>query len=588
MSKDKKKKLQGFDKAVLKRVLTHIKKYRILVILSFVCAMITVASTLYAPILTGDAIDLIVGKGLVDFDGIKDIIYTFLMVTVVTVISQWFMNIINNHITYSVVRDIRIEVFNHMEELPLSYIDSHKHGDIVSRIVSDIDQFADGLLMGFTQLFTGIVTILATLGFMIAVNVPIALVVIVLTPLSLFVASFIAKRTYHLFHQQSETRGEITALVDEMVGQQKIVQAFGYEDDALDRFEEINERLEKDSMSATFYSSIVNPCTRFVNNLVYAAVGIIGAVSVISTGFTVGQLTCFLSYANQYTKPFNEISNVITELQNAMACAGRVFELLDETPQVPEKENAYVLTDTKGAIEIKDVNFSYVKDKTLITNLNLSVKPGMLVAIVGPTGCGKSTLINLLMRFYDVDTGAISVDGTDIRDMTRDSLRQNYGMVLQETWLKSGTIRENIAYGKPDATDEEIVQAAKLAHSDSFIRRLPQGYDTVIAEDGGNLSQGQKQLLCITRVMLLLPPMLILDEATSSIDTRTEIRIQKAFNRMMQGRTSFIVAHRLSTIREADVILVMKDGNIIEKGNHEELMAQNGFYTNLYNSQFAH
>lgn len=588
MSKDKKKKLQGFDKAVLKRVLTHIKKYRILVILSFVCAMITVASTLYAPILTGDAIDLIVGKGLVDFDGIKDIIYTFVMVTVVTVLSQWFMNIINNHITYSVVRDIRIEVFNHMEELPLSYIDSHKHGDIVSRIVSDIDQFADGLLMGFTQLFTGIVTILATLGFMIAVNVPIALVVIVLTPLSLFVASFIAKRTYHLFHRQSETRGDITALVDEMIGQQKIVQAFGYEDEALDRFEEINERLEKDSMSATFYSSIVNPCTRFVNNLVYAAVGIIGAVSVISTGFTVGQLTCFLSYANQYTKPFNEISNVITELQNAMACAGRVFELLDETPQVPEKENAYVLTDTKGAIEIKDVNFSYVKDKTLITNLNLSVKPGMRVAIVGPTGCGKSTLINLLMRFYDVDTGAISVDGTDIRDMTRDSLRQNYGMVLQETWLKSGTIRENIAYGKPDATDEEIVQAAKLAHSDSFIRRLPQGYDTVIAEDGGNLSQGQKQLLCITRVMLLLPPMLILDEATSSIDTRTEIRIQKAFNRMMQGRTSFIVAHRLSTIREADVILVMKDGNIIEKGNHEELMAQNGFYTNLYNSQFAH
>ena len=588
MSQDKKKKLQGFDKAVLKRVLTHIKKYRILVILSFVCAMITVASTLYAPILTGDAIDLIVGKGLVDFDGIKDIIYTFVMVTVVTVLSQWFMNIINNHITYSVVRDIRIEVFNHMEELPLSYIDSHKHGDIVSRIVSDIDQFADGLLMGFTQLFTGIVTILATLGFMIAVNVPIALVVIVLTPLSLFVASFIAKRTYHLFHRQSETRGDITSLVDEMIGQQKIVQAFGYEDEALERFGEINDRLEKDSMSATFYSSIVNPCTRFLNNLVYAAVGIIGAVSVISTGFTVGQLTCFLSYANQYTKPFNEISNVITELQNAMACAGRVFELLDETPQVPEKEQAHVLTDTKGAIEIKGVNFSYVKDKTLITNLNLSVKPGMRVAIVGPTGCGKSTLINLLMRFYDVDTGSISVDGTDIRDMTRDSLRENYGMVLQETWLKSGTIRENIAYGKPDATDEEIVQAAKLAHSDSFIRRLPQGYDTVIAEDGGNLSQGQKQLLCITRVMLLLPPMLILDEATSSIDTRTEIRIQKAFNRMMQGRTSFIVAHRLSTIREADVILVMKDGNIIEKGNHDQLMAQNGFYTNLYNSQFAH
>lgn len=588
MPKDKKKKLQGFDKAVLKRVLTHIKKYRILVIFSFICAMITVASTLYAPILTGNAIDLIVGKGMVDFNGIKDIIYTFLMVTVVTVLSQWFMNIINNHITYSVVRDIRIEVFNHMEELPLSYIDAHKHGDIVSRIVSDIDQFADGLLMGFTQLFTGIVTILATLGFMMVVNVPIALVVIVLTPFSLFVASFIAKRTYHLFHQQSETRGEITALVDEMVGQQKIVQAFGYEDEALERFGEINDRLEKDSMSATFYSSLVNPCTRFVNNLVYAAVGIIGAISAIMTGFTVGQLTCFLSYANQYTKPFNEISNVITELQNAMACAGRVFELLDETPQLPEKENAHVLKDIKGAIEINDVNFSYVKDKKLITDLNLSVKPGMRVAIVGPTGCGKSTLINLLMRFYDVDAGAISVDGTDIRDMTRDSLRQNYGMVLQETWLKSGTIRENIAYGKPDATDEEIVQAAKLAHSDSFIRRLPQGYDTVIAEDGGNLSQGQKQLLCITRVMLLLPPMLILDEATSSIDTRTEIRIQKAFNRMMQGRTSFIVAHRLSTIREADVILVMRDGNIIEKGNHEQLMAQNGFYTNLYNSQFAH
>ena len=586
MSKDKKKKLQGFDKAVLKRVLTHIKKYRILVILSFVCAMITVASTLYAPILTGDAIDLIVGKGLVDFDGIKDIIYTFVMVTVVTVLSQWFMNIINNHITYSVVRDIRIEVFNHMEELPLSYIDSHKHGDIVSRIVSDIDQFADGLLMGFTQLFTGIVTILATLGFMIAVNVPIALVVIVLTPLSLFVASFIAKRTYHLFHRQSETRGDITSLVDEMIGQQKIVQAFGYEDEALERFGEINDRLEKDSMSATFYSSIVNPCTRFLNNLVYAAVGIIGAVSVISTGFTVGQLTCFLSYANQYTKPFNEISNVITELQNAMACAGRVFELLDETPQVPEKEQAHVLTDTKGAIEIKGVNFSYVKDKTLITNLNLSVKPGMRVAIVGPTGCGKSTLINLLMRFYDVDTGSISVDGTDIRDMTRDSLRENYGMVLQETWLKSGTIRENIAYGKPDATDEEIVQAAKLAHSDSFIRRLPKGYDTVIAEDGGNISQGQKQLLCIARVMLCLPPMLILDEATSSIDTRTEVRIQAAFARMMQGRTSFIVAHRLSTIREADVILVMKDGHIVEQGDHDTLLAQGGFYAKLYNSQF--
>ena len=584
----KMKKLQGFDKQVLKRVLSHIKRYLFLVILSFVCALITVASTLYAPILVGDAIDLIVGKGNVDFEGIKSIFFTFLMITVITVLSQWFMNVINNHITYSVVRDIRIEVFNHMEELPLSYIDSHKHGDIVSRIVSDIDQFADGLLMGFTQLFTGIVTIVGTLAFMMVVNVPIALIVVVLTPLSLFVASFIAKRTYHLFHKQSETRGEMTALVDEMVGEQKIVQAFGYEDDALERFSEINERLETDSMSATFYSSLVNPCTRFVNNLVYAAVGIIGALSVIKTGFTVGQLTCFLSYANQYTKPFNEISNVITELQNAMACAGRVFELLDEPTQVAEPADAKVLQEAAGAIEIDHVDFSYVKEKPLITELSLSVKPGMRVAIVGPTGCGKSTLINLLMRFYDVDKGAISVDGADIRTLTRDSLRQNYGMVLQETWLKSGTIRENIAYGKPDATDAEIEEAAKLAHAHSFIRRLPNGYDTVITEDGGNLSQGQKQLLCITRVMLLLPPMLILDEATSSIDTRTEIRIQKAFNRMMQGRTSFIVAHRLSTIREADIILVMKDGNIIEKGNHEQLMAMNGFYTNLYNSQFAH
>lgn len=584
----KMKKLQGFDKQVLKRVLSHIKRYLFLVILSFVCALITVTSTLYAPILVGDAIDLIVGKGNVDFEGIKSIFFTFLMITVITVLSQWFMNVINNHITYSVVRDIRIEVFNHMEELPLSYIDSHKHGDIVSRIVSDIDQFADGLLMGFTQLFTGIVTIVGTLAFMMVVNVPIALIVVVLTPLSLFVASFIAKRTYHLFHKQSETRGEMTALVDEMVGEQKIVQAFGYEDDALERFSEINERLETDSMSATFYSSLVNPCTRFVNNLVYAAVGIIGALSVIKTGFTVGQLTCFLSYANQYTKPFNEISNVITELQNAMACAGRVFELLDEPTQVAEPADAKVLQEAAGAIEIDHVDFSYVKEKPLITDLSLSVKPGMRVAIVGPTGCGKSTLINLLMRFYDVDKGAISVDGADIRTLTRDSLRQNYGMVLQETWLKSGTIRENIAYGKPDATDAEIEEAAKLAHAHSFIRRLPNGYDTVITEDGGNLSQGQKQLLCITRVMLLLPPMLILDEATSSIDTRTEIRIQKAFNRMMQGRTSFIVAHRLSTIREADIILVMKDGNIIEKGNHEQLMAMNGFYTNLYNSQFAH
>jgi ATP-binding cassette subfamily B protein len=487
-----------------------------------------------------------------------------------------------------VVKDIRIEAFNHLEELPLSYIDSHQHGDIVSRIVADIDQFADGLLMGFTQLFTGIVTILGTIGFMIAVNLPIAIVVVVLTPLSLLVAGFIAKRTYSLFQNQSETRGELTSLVDEMVGEQKIVQAFGYEDDALERFEDINEKLEKDSMSATFYSSITNPATRFVNNLVYAAVGIIGAIRVIGGGLSVGQLTCFLSYANQYTKPFNEISNVITELQNAFACAARVFELIDEKSEIKDKENAVVLDNPKGELLLKNVAFSYVPDKKLITDLSLSVKPGMRVAIVGPTGCGKSTLINLLMRFYDVDKGSIAVDGTDIRDITRDSLRLSYGMVLQETWLKAGTIRENIAYGKEDATDEEIVAAAKKAHSHSFIKRLPQGYDTFISEDGGNLSQGQKQLLCITRVMLLMPPMLILDEATSSIDTRTEIRIQKAFNNMMQGRTSFIVAHRLSTIREADIILVMKDGDIIEKGSHEELMRKGGFYNNLYNSQFAH
>ena len=576
------------NSGILKRVLKYIKKYNFLVALSFICAAVSVASTLYAPILTGKAIDLIIEPGKVDFDGIKDIIFKFIIVVAITVVSQWLMNIINNHITYSVVKDIRIEAFNHLSDLPLAYIDSHQHGDIVSRIVADIDQFADGLLMGFTQLFSGVVTILGTLGFMLYINVPIAVVVVVLTPVSLFVASFIAKRTYKLFRSQSETRGSLTSLVDEMVGQQKIVQAFGYEDDALDRFEVINDKLEKDSMNATFYSSITNPATRFVNSLVYTAVGIIGALLAISGRISIGQLTCFLSYANQYTKPFNEISNVITELQNAIACAGRVFELIDETPQVKEPDDAVTLSDAKGDIDIKDVSFSYVPDKKLITDLNLSVKSGMRVAIVGPTGCGKSTLINLLMRFYDVDNGSISVDGTDIRKLTRDSLRSNYGMVLQETWLKSGTIKENIAYGMPDATDDEIIEAAKKAHSHSFIKRLPHGYDTYISEDGGNLSQGQKQLLCITRVMLLLPPMLILDEATSSIDTRTEVRIQRAFNKMMQGRTSFIVAHRLSTIREADVILVMKDGNIIEKGSHDELMSMNGFYTNLYNSQFAH
>lgn len=576
------------QKEIIKRVLLYIKNYRLLIALSFVFAAISVAFTLYAPILIGDAIDLIIEKGNVDFNGIKKILVTLAIVVAITVVAQWLMNIINNHITYSVVRDIRVEAFNRLSDLPLSYIDSHQHGDIVSRIVADIDQFADGLLMGFTQLFSGVATIVGTLAFMISISLPIAIVVVVLTPVSLFVASFIAKRTYNLFKNQSKSRGELTALVDEMIGEQKIVQAFGYEDDALARFEEINNQLEQDSMSATFYSSLTNPCTRFVNGLVYTSVGLIGSLSVIKGTITVGQLTCFLSYANQYTKPFNEISNVITELQNAIACAGRVFELLDEEPQVAEKDNAEVLEEASGEIDIKNVDFSYVPEQHLIEDLSLHVTPGMRVAIVGPTGCGKSTLINLLMRFYDVNAGSISVDAIDVRDMTRASLRTNYGMVLQETWLSHGTIKENIAFGKPDATDEEIIEAAKLAHAHSFIKRLPQGYDTVITEDGGNLSQGQKQLLCITRVMLLLPPMLILDEATSSIDTRTEIRIQKAFNRMMMGRTSFIVAHRLSTIKEADIILVMKDGNIIEKGSHKELMQMNGFYTNLYNSQFAH
>ena len=576
------------NKSTISRVLKYIKKYMFFVILSFVCATASVVATLIGPILTGEAIDQLIGPEQIDFDKVKHYIILFIIAMVVTVITQWIMNILNNHITYHVVKDIRIEAFNHLEKLPLSYIDSHQHGDIVSRIVSDIDQFADGLLMGFTQLFTGVITIVGTLGFMLYINVPITLVVVVLTPVSLFVASFIAKRTYNLFKSQSESRGELTALVDEMIGQQKIVQAFGYEDDALYRFGKINDVLEKDSMSATFYSSLTNPCTRFVNSLVYTAVGIIGAFSAISGKLSIGQLTCFLSYANQYTKPFNEISNVITELQNALACAGRVFELIDEEPEVEEPADAIELKEATGAIDIEHVDFSYVPEKELIKDLNLKVKPGMRVAIVGPTGCGKSTLINLLMRFYDVKDGSIKVDGNDIRNITRNSLRDNYGMVLQETWLKSGTIKENIAYGNPNATDEEIIAAAKKAHSHSFIKRLPNGYDTVITEDGGNLSQGQKQLLCITRVMLLLPPMLILDEATSSIDTMTEIRIQKAFNKMMQGRTSFIVAHRLSTIKEADVILVMKDGNIIEQGSHKELLAEKGFYFNLYNSQFAH
>ncbi len=576
------------NKGTIKRILKYIKKYMFFVILSFVCATVSVITTLVGPILTGYAIDELIGPGQVNFDNVKKYVWWFILALIITAVTQWIMNVLNNHITYSVVKDIRIEAFNHLEELPLAYVDSHQHGDIVSRIVSDIDQFADGLLMGFTQLFTGVVTIVGTLAFMLYIDVPIALVVVVLTPVSLFVASFIAKRTYKLFRSQSESRGELTSLVDEMIGQQKTVQAFSYEDDALARFEKINNTLEKDSMSATFYSSLTNPCTRFVNSLVYTAVGIIGAFAGITGRLTVGQLTCFLSYANQYTKPFNEISNVITELQNALACAGRVFELLDEPAQEAEPSDALVMGEAKGEINIEHMDFSYVPDKELIKDLNLKVKPGMRVAIVGPTGCGKSTLINLLMRFYDVCEGSIKVDGTDVRNITRDSLRDNYGMVLQETWLKSGTIKENIAYGKPDATDEEIIAAAKKAHAHSFIKRLPQGYDTVITEDGGNLSQGQKQLLCITRVMLLLPPMLILDEATSSIDTLTEIRIQKAFNEMMKGRTSFIVAHRLSTIKEADIILVMKDGNIIEQGSHKELLRQKGFYYNLYNAQFAH
>ena len=573
---------------ILKRIFKHIKKYTSWVILSFLCAFISVIATLYAPILTGDAINLIIEPGRVDFDGIKEIIIRFMVVIAITAATQWIMSIINNRITYMVVKDIRIEAFNHLSDMPLSYIDSHAHGDIVSRIVTDIDQFADGLLMGFSQLFTGIVTIIGTLGFMLYLNISIALVVVVLTPISLFVAAFIARRTYKLFRSQSESRGELTSLVDEMIGEQKIVQAFGYEDDALKRFEIINDTLEKDSMNATFYSSLVNPSTRFVNGLVYAAVGIIGAFAVIRGKLSVGRLTSFLSYANQYTKPFNEISNVITELQNAIACAGRVFELIDEPGEIKEPVDARALDKASGKIVIDNVSFSYTEDKKLIENLNLLVEPGMRVAIVGPTGCGKSTIINLLMRFYDVNKGQISVDGTDIRQITRESLRDNYGMVLQETWLKSGTIRENITYGKPEATDEEVLEAAKKAHSHSFIKRLPQGYDTIITEDGGNLSQGQKQLLCITRVMLLMPPMLILDEATSSIDTRTEIRIQKAFNKMMEGRTSFVVAHRLSTIKEADIILVMKDGNIIEKGSHKELLDMHGFYYELFNAQFAH
>ena len=575
--------------STLKKVFHYMKRYIPLLVFSIVLATITVALTLYFPILTGQAIDLIVEKGLVDFDGILQIAIKGVVVVLITALAQWIMNMCNNRMTYNIVRDIRKDAFHKIGHLPLSYIDSHSHGDMVSRIIADVDTFAEGLLMGFTQLFTGLATIAGTLLFMLTIDVKITLVVVVLTPISLLVASFIAKKTYSMFQLQTKTRGEQTALIEEMIGNQKVVQAFCHEDEARSTFGEINDRLQKCSLRAIFFSSLVNPSTRFVNSLVYAAVGITGAISVIATGgaFSVGNLSCFLSYANQYTKPFNEISGVVTELQNALACAARIFELIEEPSEKPDAEAAYVLEEADGHVDIDHVYFSYTPSQKLIEDFNLHVEPGQRIAIVGPTGCGKTTLINLLMRFYDVNSGEIAVSGHNIMDMTRSSLRSNYGMVLQETWLKKGTIRENICMGKPDATEEEMIAAAKAAHAHSFIRRLPQGYDTPIAEDGGNLSQGQKQLLCIARVMLCLPPMLILDEATSSIDTRTELRIQKAFLTMMQGRTSFIVAHRLSTIREADVILVMKDGKIIEQGNHETLLAAGGFYANLYNSQFA-
>ena len=571
--------------STLKKVLRYIRRYTFWLILSILLAAATVAGTLYIPIIAGNAIDCIV-EGGVDFAAIFPLLIQAGIVAAVTAFLQWLMNAINNKITFQVVRDLRSAAFRRIEELPLSYLDAHPSGDIVSRVIADADQFADGLLMGFTQLFTGIVTILGTLVFMLSIDPWITLVVVVLTPVSLFTAKFIAKRTYNLFRLQSETRGEQTALIDEMIGNQKVVAAFSHENASLEQFDEINERLETYSRRATFFSSLVNPTTRFINSLVYAGVGLAGAIAAINGSITVGALSCFLSYANQYTKPFNEISGVVTELQNALACAGRLIELIEEPPQESDEGNA-VLTDVHGNVAMENVNFSYVPDRKLIENLNLSVNAGQKIAIVGPTGCGKTTLINLLMRFYDVTGGKITVEGQDIREVTRNSLRASYGMVLQETWLKTGTIRDNITMGKPDATDDEVIAAAKASHAHGFIKRLPDGYDTVIGEDGGSLSQGQKQLLCITRIMLCLPPMLILDEATSSIDTRTELKIQDGFARMMKGRTSFIVAHRLSTIRDADVILVMKDGNIIEQGNHDELLQRGGFYATLYNSQFA-
>ena len=575
------------QKSTLRKVLQYIRRYWGYLGASIILAAVTVALTLYLPILIGQAVDRIVGKGAVDFAGIFVILRKMAVIIGLTAVAQWIMNACNNKITYNVIRDIRTEAFEKIEKLPLKYLDAHSYGEIVSRVIADVDQFADGLLMGFTQFFTGIVTIFGTLIFMLTISVRITVAVVVITPVSLFVASFIAKKTFSMFKLQSETRGEQTAFIEEMVGNQKVVQAFSHEDEALEKFDEINERLQKYSLRAIFFSSITNPSTRFVNSLVYATVGVVGAFTAIAGGISVGQLSSLLSYANQYTKPFNEISGVITELQNALACAGRVIELIEEDAEVPDAEDAVDLEHANGKVELSHVYFSYVPEQKLIEDFNLSVKPGQRVAIVGPTGCGKTTLINLLMRFYDVNSGTIKVSDIPLQQLTRKSLRDNYGMVLQETWLRSGSIRDNIAMGKPDATDEEIIAAAKASHAHGFIKRLPEGYDTVIAEDGGNLSQGQKQLLCIARVMLCLPPMLILDEATSSIDTRTEIKIQNAFAKMMQGRTSFIVAHRLSTIREADIILVMKDGSIIEQGNHEELLEKNGFYAKLYNSQFA-
>ena len=580
-------KTQKSQAATLKEVIRRLGRYRIFLVFSILLATVSVALTLYIPKLTGHAVDYVIGKGEVNFPGVIRVMIQIGVCTLITALAQWLMNVCNNKMTYQMVQDIRNEAFHKIEQLPLKYIDGHPYGEVVSRVIADVDQFSDGLLMGFTQLFTGIATIVGTFCFMLSVNVSITFVVVLITPVSFFVANFIAKRTFRMFRLQSEIRGEQTGLIDEMIGNQKVVQAFGRGEDVTERFDEVNKRLQDASLRATFFSSITNPATRFVNSLVYTGVGITGAFAVVRGAMTVGQLSSFLSYANQYTKPFNEISGVVTEFQNAIACAQRVFTLIDEEPQIPEPENAVHLTDIDGNVKVENVSFSYLPEQHLIEDFNLEVNPGQRIAIVGPTGCGKTTLINLLMRFYDVNAGSIKVEDIDIREMTRKSLRAGYGMVLQETWLKTGTIRENIAMGRPDATEEEIVEAAKASHIHNYIRRLPKGYDTWITEDGGGLSQGQKQLLCIARVMLCRPPMLILDEATSSIDTRTEIKIQQAFAKLMEGRTTFIVAHRLSTIREADVILVMKDGKIIEQGNHEVLMKKEGFYYHLYESQFS-